>query len=664
MQNIIAIIEQFKDFHFLRPYFLFGLIFPLIIFMFSNKITSKENDANAWQKICDKYLLPHLLSNASNKNKAISLKALAFGFIVMAISLSGPTYKKIPTPTMKNASNIMIISDMSYCMNANDFTPNRAVRFKLKLYDILDKIKNDNVGFMLFAKYPYIVSPLTKDVKIIKNYIDTIAPEIMPEMGNDPRYALNKTLSSFNQNNIKNGIILLTTCNPNIASIQTEAKEIKKQNHHLFILGTGSVDGAPIPYQGDFLKDKKNEVIISKINTKDYEKIAKIGGGDFALMSRDDSDVKKIVHEINKLSNKQTTNVEEIMLDTWQDLGAVIALFCVPFFAFFFKRGFLILLFLFLPFKANALSFEEAFLNQNQQAKRAFLNQDYKSAKEKFSDTFLKAISAYKDKDYTLASALFNEIKNENIDALYNLGNATAYLKKYEEAIKIYEEVLKLDPSYENAKFNIEYLKKLMQQNQQNKDNQDKDNQNNQDKSQNNNENNQDKNQDKSDQNQDQNGDKEQDNKQDKSQQNNGDDKDKNEPNNEPNNEQNNEPQNGDENKAQNDGKNDNKNQEQGDNETEQNGDKKNQNLSQNNGNEQQNNEDKNTQEKQDEKSNGNEQQNFELRPDENGEIEAYTLTPTDKEPDENDKILMRINDDSSNLLKNRLRKMYEKMYK
>ena len=66
------------------------------------------------------------------------------------------------------------------------------------------------------------------------------------------------------------------------------------------------------------------------------------------------------------------------------------------------------------------------------------------------------------------AAALQNFAQEQTPTALYNQGNALAKSGKLEEAIKKYEEVLKLEPNHEDAKFNLEYLKQQQQQNQQN----------------------------------------------------------------------------------------------------------------------------------------------------------------------------------------------------
>ena len=97
----------------------------------------------------------------------------------------------------------------------------------------------------------------------------------------------------------------------------------------------------------------------------------------------------------------------------------------------------------------------------------------------------------YKQGQYDSAASKFSSIANQNLDeetrakAFHNMGNALLKSKKYPESIQSYKNSLKLNPSDNDTKYNLEYAKKMLiqQQNQQKqnqqdkKDNQDKDKQ-------------------------------------------------------------------------------------------------------------------------------------------------------------------------------------------
>lgn len=128
---------------------------------------------------------------------------------------------------------------------------------------------------------------------------------------------------------------------------------------------------------------------------------------------------------------------------------------------------FLILLII-LPGLTYAFSWNDLWFNDNQQGQHLLKQNKAKAAAAKFKDDKWKGIAYYKDKQFDQA---YNEFKKDKSGlGYYNQGNALAQSQKYQEAIDAYTQALKIDRNNADAKYNIELLKKLQQQ-QKNKDN-------------------------------------------------------------------------------------------------------------------------------------------------------------------------------------------------
>jgi Ca-activated chloride channel family protein len=133
-------------------------------------------------------------------------------------------------------------------------------------------------------------------------------------------------------------------------------------------------------------------------------------------------------------------------------------------------------------------------------------NKDYRN--EKFSEAeinYRKALDKNPQKlsaQYNLGNALYkqenfekaaetyastnlsnaNDIERSN--ASYNLGNAFLKANKLQESIQAYKQSLKYNPNNENARYNLEYARQKMQQQDQNQNQQDQDQQQNEDQQQ------------------------------------------------------------------------------------------------------------------------------------------------------------------------------------
>jgi len=142
-------------------------------------------------------------------------------------------------------------------------------------------------------------------------------------------------------------------------------------------------------------------------------------------------------------------------------------LLLVPMAAMAFRRGLVLLLLVFLLPVAEpvyAFGWEDLWLTKDQQAQRELDEGKAMEAGELFEDPVWRAVAKYRADEYGPSAAGFGS--QEDIENLYNLGNALARLGEFETAIDAYEQVLEVDPDMEDALYNRDLLKDLLEQNQ------------------------------------------------------------------------------------------------------------------------------------------------------------------------------------------------------
>jgi len=131
-------------------------------------------------------------------------------------------------------------------------------------------------------------------------------------------------------------------------------------------------------------------------------------------------------------------------------------------------------LLLFTTTVANAFGWQDLWFTKNQQAQRKLHAGKTNEAAELFKDTKWKGAAHYRGGEYKQAFDEFGE--TPDITALYNQANALAHMNQYQKAIERYEHILTQAPNHQDAKFNRDLLKRLLQQQQQNSESQDKKN--------------------------------------------------------------------------------------------------------------------------------------------------------------------------------------------
>ncbi|WP_154571201.1 tetratricopeptide repeat protein [Campylobacter portucalensis] len=114
------------------------------------------------------------------------------------------------------------------------------------------------------------------------------------------------------------------------------------------------------------------------------------------------------------------------------------------------------------------LSFAKIFdFYYENKANSAYFDGDFKKAAKSYAKIdsqkakYNEGVSLYRDGNYTGAIEKFKEVEAEELkfEKLYNLGNSYAKLEEIDKAIENYEKALKIKND-EDAKFNLELLKK------------------------------------------------------------------------------------------------------------------------------------------------------------------------------------------------------------
>ncbi|MEA3456863.1 MAG: tetratricopeptide repeat protein, partial [Campylobacterota bacterium] len=97
------------------------------------------------------------------------------------------------------------------------------------------------------------------------------------------------------------------------------------------------------------------------------------------------------------------------------------------------------------------------FITSDQLACRYYKHKNYNKAAETFSDLSFKGASYYRAGEFKKAKSVYQNLSDK--EGRYNLGNCYVMLGKYDDAIKSYELVLKIDPNFVQAEENLKLAK-------------------------------------------------------------------------------------------------------------------------------------------------------------------------------------------------------------
>lgn len=329
-----------ENFHWIRPEW-FLMLIPLLglIYLLQRNHGQQEN----WHKSVDAHLLPHLLISTKNQRRSWPVVLLALGWFITVLILAGPTWSKLPQALYKKQEARVLVLDLSASMAANDVSPQRYVRARYKVLDILKHLKEGQVGMVVFTSEPYIVSPLTEDAATLASLVPSLAPDIMPSRGNAISQSLNMAAQLIEQAGNHEGQIILLTDGPVTSKDIKTAQHLKTLGIQTSVLAVGTEHGAPVPSlsgQG-YHHDEQGAIQISQLPTKELKKLVHAGSGQLTFLSHDDSDINQLLSNFSTQSNPKTKENEIQSTALWQDQGHWFVLLLLPICLLVFRKGWL-----------------------------------------------------------------------------------------------------------------------------------------------------------------------------------------------------------------------------------------------------------------------------------------------------------------------------------
>jgi Ca-activated chloride channel family protein len=265
-----------------------------------------------------KSLVPRL------RHLGIVLRSLSVAALITA--LARPQSSLSWQNTTTEGIDIMIASDISGSMLAEDFQPNRLEAGKNIAIDFIKNRPDDRIGLVIFSGESFTQCPLTIDHDVLINLYKDIKNGMIDDgtaIGMGLATAVNRLKDSEAKSKV---IILLTDGSNNMGSISpVTAAEIAKQfGVRVYTVGIGTHGFAPYPVQTPY--GIQYQRIPVDVDEGTLTKIADITGGKY-FRATDNETLKHIYEQIDKLE-KAKIDVTEYHKKTEMFLPfALIALF-------------------------------------------------------------------------------------------------------------------------------------------------------------------------------------------------------------------------------------------------------------------------------------------------------------------------------------------------
>lgn len=294
--------------HFAQGQYL--LLLFLIPFFFIVQAVVLNLRRRRLRKFGDEQLVSQLMPSYSKGKVWVRLSFFAVGFFFFVIGLSRPQIgAKLKEHETKGAE-IMIVLDVSNSMLAEDYSPNRLERAKLAISRLVDKLRDDRIGLIVFAGNSFVQLPITTDYVSAKMFLNSISTESVPVQGTAIGDAINTAMRSFSAQSEKSRAIVIITDGENHEDDPVAAAKLAAESGaRVFAIGVGSPEGKPIPMDGELLKDKDGEIVVTRLDEKVLQEVANAGNGVYVRAGNSEFGLNPVIENIRRMEDEKYSSV-------------------------------------------------------------------------------------------------------------------------------------------------------------------------------------------------------------------------------------------------------------------------------------------------------------------------------------------------------------------
>lgn len=283
-------------------------IIPALILLFFFVIRRKKYIA---KKIGNPTLVKSLAANYSPANFFLKFLFLLLATTAIVLALMN-LQKPGQSANVKRAGvDIMIALDVSKSMLATDAKPSRLEKARQLIYKLLDELKDDRIGLVLFAGRAYLQMPITTDHSAAKMYVQNANPDIIPTQGTIFSEALKVSNTGFNSKERKfKSVVLISDGEDHDPEALKVASSLAENGVMINTVGIGSPEGTNIidPSTDTYKVDAQGQPVISKLNEPLLQQMAATTKGVYSRLDNIAETVKTLKDQINTI---EKTSVDD-----------------------------------------------------------------------------------------------------------------------------------------------------------------------------------------------------------------------------------------------------------------------------------------------------------------------------------------------------------------
>lgn len=283
-------------------------LIPLMLVLW---LVVKQWRKSARERFAEDRLMQQLMPRYSASKYRWKFILFLLGFFFLILGIANPQIGTKVEEVKREGIDLIIALDVSNSMMAQDLSPNRLERAKRAMLQLLEELKSDRIGIIVFAGQAYTQLPITTDYAAAKLFLNTVDTDVVPTQGTAIGAAVELAEESFNYDEGGNKALIIVTDGENHEDDAIEAaKSAAEKGIRIFTIGMGTPMGAPIPTtqngrQTGFRQDQDGNTVVSSLNEDMLRNIAGIGNGSYTRATNSSVGFERILDELSGLEKNE-----------------------------------------------------------------------------------------------------------------------------------------------------------------------------------------------------------------------------------------------------------------------------------------------------------------------------------------------------------------------
>ena len=487
------------------PYLYWLLALPLVVALGVFALVRRQNQH---RQVADEALARRLAPDISWEREILRVVLLVLSLVALVIALARPQFGTHSRLVKQSGVDIVVALDTSKSMLARDVSSSgsadRLKRAKMEVSGLIDRLQGDRFGLVAFAGAAFVQCPLTSDYSAAKLFLRAMEAGSIPVGGTNFGEALRVARQLFeNAKGVSRSrvLILLSDGEDHEGGYEKEVEQLRAQGAVIHAIGIGTQIGELIPESQDGgYKKFEGKTVMTRLQEGALKSIAESTGGMYLYSAAGDLGFDAIYDVIRRMKKSDyEARVESVYEERFQVFAFVgflllLAATLVPRKKSQERRPpaagsqsnpllitWLLLCCLgLLPARARAEGFFSRPQEQVQKGNELFHEQHYDQSIEQYERAeqllsreprvhFNRGDALFKLGRFKEAREAFLRSTGSDEPSLkkktyYNIGNTYLSEGTPKEAIPFYRKALELDPSYDDARFNLELAVNLLEQ--------------------------------------------------------------------------------------------------------------------------------------------------------------------------------------------------------